>query len=85
MIRHWASAYLYKVELHLHSLRFRARFIVLSSGEPSVACVIGPSGSEPKKFVRAALFFNVWVFDPVVNTKKCGTVNIVPEKYQLSM
>ena len=63
MIRRWASIY---IKWHFtwdYSFKFRARFIVLSLGDPSRRLCYW-TGWDPKEIVRAALstdsFFEVW-------------------------
>ena len=73
MIRRWASIY---IKWHFtwdYSFKFRARFIVLSLGDPSRRLCYW-TGWDTKEIVRAALstdsFFEVWeVIAPSVNAE----------------
>ena len=72
MIKHWASIYDQTLGIDIYfkwhftwdySFKFRARFIVLSLGDPSRRLCYW-TGWDPKEIVRAALstdsFFKVW-------------------------
>ena len=72
MIRRWASIYIKWHYTRDYSFKFRARFIVLSLGDPSRRLCYW-TGWDPKEIFRALStdsFFEVWeVIAPSVNAE----------------